>query len=76
MGWAKALELVQQQLDMEPFISAFNGRENTGIKVVKIINDKWFPHMRPELYSKIKIHELEEKFSWKRVNFSDWLPFA
>lgn len=72
------LEIIMEnysKLDMEPFIAVFNGRENTGVKVAKIQDLNWFPHMRPEFYSKTIIEGLEQKFGWKRKNFDAWLPF-
>ena len=62
-------------LNMEPYITLFNGRDNSGVKVVKIKDFNWFPHMRPELYPSNIITNLENKFKWKRKNFDKWLPF-
>lgn len=65
-----------EKLKMNPFISVFNGREELGVKAVKIIDFNWFPHMRPELYEAEKVEWLEKNFGWKRKNFDNWLPFA
>lgn len=64
------------KLNMEPYIALFNGRENSGVKIAKIKDFNWFPHMNPKLYKKDLILSLERKFGWKRKNFNDWLPFA
>lgn len=63
------------KLNMEPFIAVFDGRENTGVKIVKIKDFNWFPHMRPEIFSNEIIEKIEQKFGWKRKNFDAWLPF-
>lgn len=63
------------KLKMNPFIAVFSGRDGLGVKVVKIKDFNWFPHMRPALYTPEIISYLENTFGWKRQNFSDWLPF-
>ncbi len=63
-------------LNMNPYISVFSQRETQGIKVVKIKDDFWFPHMYPLMFEKEKIEILEKTFGWKRKNFSKLLPFA
>ena len=60
---------------MEPYAAMFTGRKDIGVKVVKIKDFKWFPHLRPELYSSEIIRQLENKFGWKRKNFDNLLPF-
>lgn len=62
-------------LSMEPYAAMFTGRKDIGVKVVKIKDFKWFPHLRPELYSSEIIRQLENKFGWKRKNFDNLLPF-
>ena len=64
------------KLNMEPYIALFNGRGNSGVKVAKIKDFNWFPHMNPKLYKKDLISSLESRFGWKRKNYNDWLPFA
>lgn len=62
-------------LSMEPYAAMFTGRKDIGVKVVKLKDFKWFPHLRPELYSSEIIKQLENKFGWKRKNFDNLLPF-
>lgn len=62
--------------NMEPHICLFDGRENTGIKIVKIRDFNWFPHMRPELYERRVVVDLEIKFQRKIKKSVDWIPFA
>ena len=64
-----------EKLKINPYIAVFNGREEIGVKVVKIRDFNWFPHMRPELYKVETITNLEKAFGWKRKNFDNWLPF-
>ena len=58
------------------YIAVFSQREGEGIKVVKIKDDFWFPHMFPELYEEERIDALEKRFKWKRKNYSKMIPFA
>ncbi len=62
--------------NMEPYICIFDGRENTGIKIVRIRDFNWFPHMRPGLYENSLIVELEKRFKTKIKKCVDWIPFA
>lgn len=64
------------KLNMNPYIAVFSQREGEGIKVVKIKDDFWFPHMFPELYEEERIDALEKRFKWKRKNYSKMIPFA
>lgn len=61
---------------MNPYIAVFSQRETEGIKVVKIKDDFWFPHMYPQRFERDKIEELEKRFGWKRRNYSKMIPFA
>lgn len=61
---------------MEPYVVMFEGRENTGIKVVKILDFQWFPHMRPQLYEKGLIERIGSKYGWDAKRDIQWLPFA
>ena len=61
---------------MEPYVVMFEGRENTGIKVVKILAFQWFPHMRPQLYEKGLIERIGSKYGWDAKRDIQWLPFA
>lgn len=62
--------------NMEPYICLFDGRENTGIKIVKIRDFNWFPHMRPGIYENRLVVELENKFQRKIKKSVEWIPFA
>ena len=61
---------------MEPYVVMFEGRENTGIKVVKILDFQCFPHMRPQLYEKGLIERIGSKYGWDAKRDIQWLPFA
>lgn len=63
-------------LGMEPYIAMFNGPERLGIKVVKILDFNWFPHMRPELYSEELCFNMEKKIGKKMRKEAKWIPFA
>mgnify|MGYP002511363430 CR=1 FL=1 len=65
-----------RELNMNPYIAVFSPRETEGIKVVKIYDDFWFPHMYPPGYEKDKVGKLEKRFGWKRRNYSEMIPFA
>ena len=65
-----------EKWEMEPYVVMFEGRENTGIKVVKILDFQWFPHMRPQLYEKGLIERIGSKYEWNAKKEIQWLPFA
>ncbi len=62
-------------LSMEPYVAMFTVRKDIGIKVIKIKDFNWFPHLRPELYSSEIFKNIERKFGWTRKNFDNLLPF-
>lgn len=61
---------------MEPYICLFNGRENTGVKIVKLRDFNWFPHMRPGIYDNNLVAQMENKFQRKIKKSIDLIPFA
>lgn len=63
-------------LGMRPFVVMFSSRELSPVKVVKVFDYRWFPHMRPGLYSEVLIENIGNRLNRKRVNYSDWIPFA
>lgn len=65
-----------RELNMNPYIAVFSLRKSEGIKVIKINDDFWFPHMFPQRFEKEKIEILEKNFGWKRKNYSNMIPFA
>lgn len=65
-----------KKLNMEPYVVMFEGRENKGIKVVKIIDFNWFPHMRPGCYEEGLIDSIGKKMGWEAKVKPDWIPFA
>ncbi|MBO6154225.1 MAG: YcaO-like family protein [Lachnospiraceae bacterium] len=65
-----------EKLNMKPFLVMFPGREETSVKVVKVFDDNWFPHMRPGLYDEKLITRIGLTLGRTRINNTEWIPFA
>lgn len=77
--YLKQSEIIKSNYDtlgMEPYITVFDGIKRLGIKVVKIRDFNWFPHMRPELYSKDVVCCIEKRLGRKVKKDVKWIPFA
>ncbi|MFJ5789613.1 YcaO-like family protein [Lysinibacillus sp. NPDC093197] len=63
-------------LKMNPMISMFpSHRKIPHLKIVKVFDTNWFPHLNPSLYTKENIDNVS-KIIGKRLDYNiDWIPF-
>lgn len=63
-------------LGMEPYIVVFASWRQKGVKVIKLYDYKWFPHMRPELFDVRSIEYVSAKIKKSKQKEVMWIPFA
>ncbi|WP_278403303.1 YcaO-like family protein [Brochothrix thermosphacta] len=66
---------LNESLNMSPYITVLENNHAENVKVVKVFDPNWFPHMAPKHYSVDTINYVERVLGLKRVNFSELLPF-
>lgn len=69
------IKQVSLSLGMAPFVAMFESGHANGVKVVKIFDFNWFPHMAPKEYTEEIFFHVGGILGLERKNFSKLLPF-
>lgn len=70
------MEWCSINLKMNPMICTFpSHRKIPHLKIVKVFDTNWFPHLNPALYTKESIDNVSKIIGKKLYNNLDWIPF-
>lgn len=73
----KILLKIRDELGIDPYVVFFaNQRNMSHLKVIKIIDYNWFPHMFPRLYTKENYEFVEKVMGVKLDRNCNLIPFA
>ncbi len=75
LNYEKVIRDISDSINMNPYIAMFENNHAKNVKVVKVFDPNWFPHMAPKNFSVNTINYVGDILGLKRKNFSDLLPF-